>query len=146
MKNMIIKTTLLTASLLGAVNLASAHDQSGTLGATKSAVDYYQIQCFDDGNGPAANLAVRVKDLAGTIAPPIISAQVTKGILAINTTDTKDGDALYSPAVKLNGGNGSYYVMVNKTNKAADDYSLEYHCETATKAHTGTNITVLQNK
>lgn len=146
MKHLTIKTTLLTASLFGVVGLASAHDQAGTLGATKSAIDYYQIQCFDDGNGPAEHLELSVIDPAGPKAAPVISAQVTKGILAMNTADIVDGDALYSPAVKLNGGNGSYYVMVDKTNKAADNYSLEYHCETATKAHTGTNITILQNK
>lgn len=146
MKHLTIKATLLTVPLLGAASSASAHDQSGTLGATKGAIDYYQVQCFDDGNGAADNLALRVIDPAGPKAAPVISAQVTKGILALNTTDTKDGDTLYSQKVKLKGGNGSYYVMVDKTYKAADNYSLEYHCETATKAHTGTNITILQNK
>ncbi len=146
MKNLAIKTTLLAASLLGVASLASAHDQSGTLGATKGAIDYYQIQCFDDGNGANDHLSLSVIDLAGPIANPVISVQVTKGILALNTTDVKDGDALYSPKVKLQGGNGAYFVMVDKTGKAADNYSLQYHCETATNAHTGSNITVLQNK
>ncbi len=146
MKNILIKRALLTASLLGVASVASAHDQSGVLGQTKGAVDYYQIQCFDDGNGATDHLALRVIDLANPKAPPMISAQITKGILALNTTDVKDGDALFSPLKKLKGGNGSYFVMVDKTNKAADNYSLEYHCETATKAHTGTSITILQNK
>ncbi|MDD5276598.1 MAG: hypothetical protein PHR16_11010 [Methylovulum sp.] len=93
MKNMTIKTTLLTVALLGAASFASAHDQSGTLGATKGAIDYYQIQCFDDGNGATDHLALRVIDPAGPKAAPVISAQVTKGILAFNTTDIKDGIA-----------------------------------------------------
>lgn len=146
MKYQATKTIVLTASLLGAATIASAHSQSGSLGSNLKAVDYYQIQCFNDGTGDADHLAVQVKDTATPIAQPVISAQVTKGILAVNTTDPIDGDTLYSPEVKVNGGNGSYYVMVDKTKAAADNYTLEYHCETSTGEHTGTNLGILQNK
>ena len=148
MKAIIIKKALLTASvlsLLGYVGSASAHDQAGALGAAAAATEYYKVTCYDDGAGPTASLSLQVIDLA-PVAAPLVSVQVLKGILVKNTTDAVDGNAAYSPALSLAGGNGAYSVIVDKTAIGAETYSLQYHCLTSAGAHTGSLIAPLQNQ
>ncbi len=148
MKHIIFKKAFVAASaltILGYVGGASAHDISGALGKSPTATDYYQLSCYDDGNGPADHLSIQVIDMA-PVAKPLISVQVTKGILAGNTTDAVDGNATYSPALKMKGGDGDYAVTVDKTAAGLETYSLQYHCETSTGDHTGTGYAILANQ
>lgn len=146
-KQQMTKNIVLATSLLLGTGIASAHDQSGSLGKNSRAVDYYQIQCFDDGTGDTKYLELSVKDTDATKAGSVISVQVIKGLLAYSSTDNgPDGDTRYSPSIKINGGNGSYQVLIDKSRAAADDYSLRYHCKTSTNEHTGSGIAQLQNK
>lgn len=143
-----LKSVFVVASFVVAVEhsgIASAHSQSGALGSMARATDQYQVTCSTDGGGATRRLALRVRDNA-PVRTPVVSAQVRKGALATNTTDAKDGNAAYSPRVYLNGGNGVYYVMVNKTRKGVEKYTLEYHCQTKSGGHTGTAIITLQNQ
>lgn len=149
MKKTTIKNTWVTASLLvaavGYTTIASAHDKSGALGTGIGATDYYQITCSNDGHGNADHLALQLRDLA-PVAAPVISAQVTKATRAGNTTDQVDGDALASPEINLKGGNGAYYVIINKSKAGSELYTFNYHCETLGNVHTGTSIFQLQNQ
>lgn len=148
MKHIIFKKAFVTASVLtvlGYAGSASAHDISSGLGKAATATDYYQISCYDDGNGPADHLYIQVIDMA-PVAKPMISVQVTKGILASNTTDAVDGNATYSPALTIKGGNGDYAVTIDKTAAGLETYSLQYHCETSSGDHTGTAYTILTNQ
>jgi hypothetical protein len=146
MKSHLLQKTLLLVSMLTAGNAVLAHELSGALGSAASATDSYQVHCYDDGNGAADHLYFHIKDLLPNAAP-VVSAQVTMGRLAASTTDAVDGDAAYSPAINVKGGNNSYYfVTVDKTKLGAENYSFEYHCMTATGSHTGTDILPLANQ
>ncbi len=149
MNKSILGKNFVTVSLLGVLVYtasASAHNINGALGKAAGATDYYQVECFDDGTGPADRLLVEIKDLA-PVAAPLISVQVTKGAIAKNTTDIVDGNATYSPTLTVNGGNGSYYLIVDKTAAKAETYNLQVHCETSDDQHTGTSEpALLQNQ
>ena len=149
MNKMTLKNTFLSVSLLGVLGYAgspAAHDINGTLGKAAGATDYYQVECFDDGTGPADHLVVEIKDLA-PVAAPLISVQVTKGIIARNTTDAVDGNATYSPTLTVKGGNGAYFLTVDKTAAKAEAYNIQIHCLTGGSQHTGTTEPeLLQNQ
>lgn len=137
------------AMIAGAIYLAgsslpgivSAHDQLGQLGRKASATDVWEIEC----SGGSQYLVVQIKDAPPNKAPKV-SAQVVKDRLAATTTDRKDGDDAYSPLVKLYGGDGVYTTLVNKSGAQPENYSLEYHCEGAGGAHTGTTAIQYQNQ
>jgi hypothetical protein len=124
---------------------ASAHTQTGALGAAATATDYYQVTCTDDGNGVPASLFVQVEDTAPAAAPRV-SAQVQKGSKVANTTDPLDADGSASPAIALEGGAGAYEVLVDKTSAGSETYSLTFHCLTATGIHTGSDILTRQSQ
>jgi len=153
MKNKALKILFVTVSCLGALGfsaMVSAHE-SGTrsLGNAAGATDFYQVSCFDDGDGPADYLEVQLQDLAPKPTPdPMISIQVIKGLKAANTTDQVDGDAALSPLIQLHGGNGTYLVTVDKTKAGKENYQFTYHCMTADNVHTGTSepLPVAQNQ
>lgn len=134
--------------------LVSAHTQPGTLGKSTSgtaATDVWTVNCNDDGSGAGvpSRITVHVKDNASKLAP-IISTQVIKGGLAtIPSIDAIDGDAKYSPAVSLAKGAGDYTILVNKSAsivKGIENYSLEFHCESANGGHAGTDLSMSQNQ
>ncbi|MDO9103471.1 MAG: hypothetical protein Q7U57_00780 [Methylovulum sp.] len=149
MKKISLKPVLAMVSLLavlGQANVAVAHDQSGSLGNANSAIDQYQVHCFDDGSGANDHLEVAVKDLAPK-ATPKVSLQVIRDDTATNTTDAVDGDASYSPEVSVKGSADQYYLMtVDKTAAGAENYLIEYHCITGDNQHTGTDIFSLTNQ
>lgn len=151
----IITATLLLAA--GYAGLVSAHSVTGTLGKAVNglaATDVYQVTCSDagDGSGVPNNLYLHVKDLAPVLAP-LVSTQASKGTLTgALSTDAKDGDAIYSPAVTLTppagSGSGIYTVRVNKsasTVKGIEAYTLEAHCQKGL-VHAGTAVALIQNQ
>lgn len=139
MKAMIAGAVYLAGSILPGV--ASAHDQLGQLGRKASATDVWEIEC----SGGSQYLAVQIKDGPPNKAPKV-SVQLVKDRLAVNTTDPKDGDAGYSPEVKLYGGDGIYTTVVDKSGAQPENYFLEYHCEGAGGTHTGTTAVQYQNQ
>lgn len=150
MKFLSLRNAIVTAFLAlaaGHADFASAHSLSGALGSAPRATDLYQVTCFTEGDGPATDrLRARVRDNA-PVKKPLVSVQIYKGSVATNTTDSKkDGDNKYSPWASNNGGSGVYYVMVDKSAKGAERYTLEYHCETNSGSHTGTATSTLQNQ
>ena len=151
----IITATLLLAA--GYAGLVSAHSVSGTLGKAVNgfaATDTYQVTCYDanDGSGVPNNLYLHVKDLAPVLAP-LVSTQASKGTATtVLSTDAKDGDAVYSPAITLTppvgSGSGAYTVRVNKsasTVKGIEAYTLEAHCQKGT-THAGTSVALIINQ
>jgi hypothetical protein len=137
---------VLLALALGGASLASAHTQNGSLGTSASATDYYAITCSNDGSGAPGSLVLEVLD-AGPVAAPLVSAQIRKGSLLTNTTPAGDGE--WSPLVFLNGGAGTYDVLVDKSDAGAESYTLDFHCVTGTNGggvHTGTAIQVRQDQ
>ncbi len=103
-----------------------------------------RVTCFDDGNGPADHLVAKIRDNSPPIPGMFVSLQLLKGSKAISVTDTTPGDAQFSEQVSLQGGNGVYFMMANKTVAGARDFEVEWHCMTANQVHTGTDIVVDQ--
>lgn len=139
MKAMIAGASYLAGSMLAGV--ASAHDQLGQLGKKASATDVWEIEC----SGGTQYLAVQIKDGPPNKAPKV-SVQLVKDRLAVNTTDPRDADADYSPEVRLYGGDGTYTALIDKSGAQPENYFLEYHCEGAGGAHTGTSAVQYQNQ
>jgi hypothetical protein len=126
---------------------AFAHGTHATMdsgGGSASFTGLARVTCFDDGNGPAAYLTARVRDTSPPVAGLLVSMQLLKGPVALNTTDAVSGDAGWSVAVALPGGNGVYTLLINKTAAGARAFDLEWHCMTAGNLHTGTEIIVDQ--
>lgn len=148
MKPVAVKRAIVTASILAVSSFANttlAHTLNGSLGSGAGATDYYLITCAPDAGENSSSLEARVKDNS-PVAAPLVSVQVVRARLAANATDLSDGNTTYSPNAKVNGGNGTYIVMVNKTTTGSESYSLEYHCKAANGVHTATSISTQQNQ
>ena len=147
MKSNLKKLTMAsTISLIaGYASMVSAHDVSNqTIGVGAGKVDYFQVTCFNDGNGPAARL--EIQEHVDTVGGATLSLVVLKGSVAKNTTDPVSGDNAYSPLKSVYGGNGIYHVLVHKKNSYARQYDIRYHCITSGNTHTGTSIAHIQNQ
>jgi hypothetical protein len=134
--------------LLAFASTASAHTQTGSLGAAATATDYYQVVCSDDGSGPPASLVVAIEDVS-PVATPVVSVQVQRGALVANSSDATDADGSASPLVAIDGGAGTYEVLIDKSATGTESYVLTFHCLTGpggTGIHTGTDIIVRQNQ
>lgn len=142
-----LKSAFASASLVLAVGhtpIALAHTQVGSLGSGAGATDLYTVTCSTDSGGVTFRLYTRMKD--NTSGSSLVQVQTRKGSIATNTTDPTGGDSAYSPTVYNNSGNGAYNVLVDKTASGTNNYTLDYHCQTATGVHTGTSITTNQNQ
>ena len=136
-------------TVLGYAGLISAHDAGATMdpdGNVASFTGYALVTCFDDGNGSADHLVASVRDTSPPQANLLVNLQIIKGNSAISTTDFVSGDTNSSPEVSVQGGNGVYLLLVNKTGAGARSFLVSYHCMTANNVHTGTDITVQQFK
>ena len=127
----IVATASLMAGLAG-VSSARADVVNGSLGAVASATDHYHVTC------PASNsrLAGNVTDLI-PVAAPLVSMQIHKGNVAINTTDPVDGFQFIidppplqvpSPTVSLFGSLGVYDVLIDKTATGVENYRMYVQC------------------
>jgi hypothetical protein len=143
LKNAVVAVSFLAAA--GHAAISSAHTTVGALGAGAGATDHYQVICSTDSGGVTGRLGIRAIDKAPKAAP-MVSVQTRKGAVATNSTDAVDGDAAYSPMSYNKGGNGVYYVTVTKSWGGAENYTLDYHCQTNSGVHTGTSIVQLQNQ
>jgi len=170
MTNNTKKQILLAVALLAAAGYASAHDQFGSLGLSASATDYYVVNCFDDGSGPAYQMYYDLTDLTPYKSPvptiptlSVLSGQVTKDLMALTTSDLVVGDGNPGPSITVMGGAaapgqgsgpGNYFITVDKSkatlasavNKGIQSYHFTYHCQTKQSVHTGTEITQLQDE
>ncbi|MFO1419113.1 MAG: hypothetical protein U1E83_10645 [Methylotetracoccus sp.] len=147
-----IDASVLALAALGICLLpgfASAHGQVGTLGSSATATDLYAVTCFTEANLETHHLLAQIKDDLPKRAPKV-SLQIIRTDLATpvaaSTTDNTDGDDNYSPDVQAAGGNGRYFVIVNKTAAGAENYTIQFHCQTADLKHTGTLVQTKQDQ
>lgn len=128
--------------------VGGAHGGSATLdseGTSRIFTGLAQITCSSEvGSEPTDHLLARIRDRSPPNDGLLVNLQLHKGQKAVSITDTVSGDAEYSPFVSLQGGNGVYYLMVNKTNVGEREFDLEWHCTAASGSHTDTDIGVLQ--
>jgi hypothetical protein len=150
----IMLATLLLA--IGYGELVAAHTQPGSIGRKKSkapGTDIYEVTCSNagDGTGEPDHLYVDVKDLRPR-NPAQISIQAvlsTTGAATPISVDAKDSDPYPSPGNTLVGGAGPYLMTVNKSRSrvaGAEVYLVEFHCQSAAGAHTGTDWVMKQNQ
>ena len=144
LKNVFVVAAFLLA--VGHADITAAHSLSGALRSRAQATDLYQITCFAEDGGPATDrLRIRVRDNPPR-RKPLVSVQVQKGSVATNRTDPTDGNARFSRDATIHGGDGVYQVLVDKSSAGAETYTLEFHCESSTDIHTGTEDVQLQNQ
>lgn len=136
--------TSLCLSALALGNVARADIQNQSLGADASATDRYRVTCSATVDGDTDRLATRITN--NTASSPLMSVQAYKGSKATNTTDPDSGSGGDSPVAYVDGGNGTYFVAVDKAGSGAADYALLFQCETSESVSTGTSITLLQDR
>jgi len=138
---------------LGLTQQALADDQGGSLTALAGtkATDYYIVNCFaTPAAGDAKHLFFQIKDTTAgnnSVGVTVINNNGPAHDKARTTIDATGGDAVYSEAQTLAGGNGDYIVAIFHTGTAAtESYSLAFHCETNAGVHAGTSIVRLSNQ
>lgn len=121
---------------------------SGALGAAatgKSGTDVYIVSC-----GPGTDhLTASVKDNV-PVKPAKVGVKLTKGAVSTPlSTDARDGDALFSPAVKLAGKNGNYMMSVSKSTSGVigpETYTANYSCRNKAGSKTAATIRISKNQ
>ena len=154
MKLSILKNTLIAVLgglIMSQAGTALADNQSGSFTTgLAAAVDFYQITCFDDGNGAPSYLEAQVKDMTANTSKVNIliykGTACTTNKCAQSSLDTVDSDTGYSPLVKVIQGAGTYYLFVKHTAAGTDSYDVLAHCKTSGNVHTGTSITSRQQQ
>lgn len=139
------------AIMLGQVNMTLADNQAGSFTTGVAAgVDFYQISCFDDGNGAPSYVEAQVKDTTANSAKVNIllykGTSCTTNKCAQFSLDTTDSDTGYSPLVRVTQGAGTYYLFVQHTATGTDGYDVIAHCKTSGNVHTGTSFTSRQQQ
>ncbi len=145
----VINTT--TFLCQAATPVPAAVTKSDSVGSTLDslpATDVWAVTCATG----TTSLAVSVLDKAPAYAPVVsIQAVYVKAPAFLSSplsTDAVDGDALYSPVVKVAGGVGPYSVQINKqahpTVKVAELYTAKFACLNAAGANTAVSSVVLK--
>lgn len=126
-------------------NPAIAAKLNNQLKKPSSSTDYFRITCSTNDNGDTNKLRVTLLDKSPDNSAKI-SAQVIRGLLGKNITDTNRKDTKPSPAATLAAGNATYEVRVNKTGKGVKKYQLDYRCLTSEGKWAGASISTVQNQ
>ncbi len=137
------------ASCFGYAGFANADDGGATMdpeGVSATFTGFAIVTCsFKDGI-PTDYLTASIRDLSPPVDGLMVNLQllkIDKG-MAVSIADTVSGDSKFSDPIQLRGGNGVYYMMVNKTDVGARTFDISYHCMSDTGLHTDTSIGVLQ--
>ena len=148
------KTIAMALSFLlsvGQAGVVLGHSAGGTLGKKKSATDVYSVTCSNEEGGDTATfrLAARVRDEKPSRKPKV-SVTIAKDGTAVRVTDTNgDGNRRFSPWAYVDGGNGGYRVLVTKSRRDRERFSVEFHCQGPSSSgyvHTGTSVIITQNQ
>jgi hypothetical protein len=138
---------MLIVSSVGYMGIGNAHNGGATMdaeGVSATFTGLAIVTCSSTGSEATDHLLARIKDFSPPVAGLLINLQLFKGNKAVSITDHISGDSNYSDYISLQGGNGTYYMMVNKTNVGERTFDIDYHCMAASGAHTETEIGVLQ--
>lgn len=155
MKFSVLRKTLMTALgglMISQAGAVLAHNQAGSFTTGLAAgVDFYQVSCFDDGNGAPSYVEAQVKDLTANTSKVSIVLQkgttpCTTNKCAQSSTDTTDNDAAYSPLIRVTQGSGVYNLFVQHTTTGTDSYDVLVHCKTVGNVHTGTSVSSKQQQ
>lgn len=133
-----ISRVVLFVGALGYACVSSAHEAGATMdpnGNVAGFTGFALVTCTSSGSIPTDSLEVSITDTS----PPQDNLLVNLQVIhignnfnhAINTTDLVSGDAEPSPTVRVEGGNGNYLLLVNKTAAGARSFIVSYHCKAA---------------
>lgn len=144
-------TAFLGGLMINQASFALADNQAGSFSTgVASGVDFYQITCFDDGNGTPSYVEAQVKDITANSSKVNIllykGTSCTTNRCAQFSLDTTDSDTSYSPLVKVTQGAGTYNLFVQHTATGTDSYDVIAHCKTLGNVHTGTSFTSRQQQ
>ena len=132
---------LLSVILLPSLTVV-AHEQSGTLGDAASATDIYTIVCEAGSSQVYFDFYSSLPK--GSPTDLVLSAQVLGGKNTITMTDPNSSDKLPSRGDEIQ--SDGLIVLVNKNKTGKANFALDYHCQSASGDHTGTEITQIQNQ
>ncbi|MGH9894051.1 MAG: hypothetical protein ACREA0_19150 [bacterium] len=136
---------------VGQAGVVLGHAAGGSLGKKKRATDVYSVTCSNEEGGDTATfrLAARVRDEPPP-RKPLLSVTIAKGGTEVRVTDRNgDGNRRYSPWAYVDGGNGNYRMIVTKSGKGAELYSVEFHCHGPSSSGyilTGSDVVITQNQ
>jgi hypothetical protein len=135
---------------VGQAGVVLGHSAGGFLGKKKRATDVYSVTCSNEEGGDTATfrLAARVRDDLPSRKPKV-SVTIAKGGTEVRVTDKKDGDRRFSPWAYVDGGNGVYRLMVTKSRRGPERFSVEFHCQGPSSSgyvHTSTGAVIIQNQ
>lgn len=135
---------LLLALSVGYISMNQAHEASAVMGEQADFLGYALVSC----DAPSSYLEAAVKDLSGAVTGLQVNLQIIKGNQADSITDPVSGDNDFSPSARVDGGIGTYQLLVNKTAVGSRAFEVSYHCKVDNGLpggeHTGTEITVKQ--
>lgn len=149
--NYLKKRLALAGFLLCFSGVSHAHDAAAVLGNPENFLGMATVDCFADpdfGGDDTDHLVAQIRDLS----PQKEGVSVSVHIFRYNrrdamnvVTDPISGDADWSPAVVVRGGNGTYGMIVSKTGEGERNFQLVYHCLAKNgSTHTGTDTAILQ--
>jgi hypothetical protein len=136
---------------VGQAGVALGHSAGGSLGKKKRATDVYSVTCSNEEGGDTSTfrLAARVRDELPRRKPKL-SVTIAKDGTAVLVTDKNgDGNRRYSPWAYVDGGNGNYQMIVTKSRRGPEIYSVEFHCQGPSSSgfiHTGSDVVITQNQ
>ncbi|MGR9108152.1 MAG: hypothetical protein ACU843_14600 [Gammaproteobacteria bacterium] len=134
---------LFTAGFCG---VPFAHELSNSLGYEFWRTDAFLVNCSTDSGGVSDRLEFAIIDTTETVGGGKMNVVVSAAGMFTQTGDQVRNDANYGPIHTLQAGNGPYVVVVHKLFDGNKVYTLQYHCKSASGAHTGTSLTVMQNQ
>lgn len=123
---------------LGYACVTSAHEVGATMdpnGNVAGFTGFALVSCSSEGNIPTDHFVASIRDTSPPQDNLLVNLQVIhvgNGFNhAISTTDPISGDDQFSPPVSVQGGNGTYLLLVNKTGAGARSFIISYHCQSA---------------
>jgi len=135
---------LLLALSVGYAGMSQAHKESGVMGEQADFLGYALVSC----ESPSSYFEAAIKDLSGAVAGLYVNLQIIKGSQADSTTDPVSGDNDFSSYARVDGGTGTYQLLVNKTAAGLRAFEVSFHCKVDNGLpggeHTETRITVKQ--
>ena len=146
MKTNLLKRSAFTLFSVSFGAVCSAHELSDSLDSSYTSTDVYYVTCSTDSGGVSDYLEFSVLDATQNPGGGKISTMVWAGGIAVQTGDPVRANADFSPVAAVHAGNGLYQVFVHKLKEGPKVYSLQYHCKSATGAHTGTSKITIQDQ
>ena len=150
LKNNVLSIILVAASCLGYAGLGKAHTGGATMdseGVSATFTGLAVVTCSSLDGIPTDYFTASIIDHSSPVEGLLVNLQllkIDKG-MAVSISDNVSGDSGSSDSIVLRGGNGVYYMMVNKTDVGARAFEIDYHCMSDTGLHTETSeIGVLQ--